>query len=315
MRVLLLTILIFCTLQSFSQDASFDKVDKYVDELQSNKNISLDNLVISLTKPFDIPTLKTRAIYYWIAKNIDYDHEGFRTGYWKRHSSEQSMLIDVYKLKKGICSGYAGLFKYMLNKVKIDCNVINGYLRYDLETVIVDSVNHAWNAVKLNNKWYLFDLTGAASDTLRNTVDDFWFKTPPEIFILNHYPENIRWTLLDKNISLTQFKESPVYTNSFIKMSIVNSFSRKGYYNAVDNAVSIELKANKDYVWIVKLYDLDKGEWFSPKAVEVRAFEKGYIKLTIDKKGKFIVQLDAAENDDRGFTIYPGLLYYIVDNK
>lgn len=132
-------------------------MDKYVDELQSNKNISLDNLVISLTKPFDIPTLKTRAIYYWIAKNIDYDHEGFRTGYWKRHSSEQSMLIDVYKLKKGICSGYAGLFKYMLNKVKIDCNVINGYLRYDLETVIVDSVNHAWNAVKLNNKWYLFD--------------------------------------------------------------------------------------------------------------------------------------------------------------
>jgi transglutaminase/protease-like cytokinesis protein 3 len=225
------------------------------------------------------------------------------------------MLIDIYKLRKAICSGYSGLFKYMLNKAKIDCEVVNGYLRYNLQTVIIDSVNHAWNVTKLNNRWYLFDLTGAASDTLTNTVDDFWFKTPAELFILNHYPENIKWTLLDKNIPLAEFKKSPVYTSSFIKMSIVRDFSRKGYYEAVDNMVSVKLKAGKDYVWITKLYDLEKGEWFSPSNVEVKAFEKGYIKLTIDRKGKFILQLDAAENNERGFTIYQDLVYYIVDNK
>jgi transglutaminase/protease-like cytokinesis protein 3 len=315
MRVLLLTILICSTHQSFSQDPSFDKVDTYVDGLRLNKNISLDNLVISLTKPFENPTLKTRAIYYWIAKNIEYDHVGFRNGYWKRHHSEQSILMDVYALRKGICSGYSRLFKYMLNKAKIDCEIVNGYLRYDLQTIFIDSMNHAWNVVKLNNVWHLFDITGAASDTLTNTVDDFWFKTPPESFILNHYPENINWSLLDKNITLADFKKSPVYTSSFIEMSIVSDFSKKGYYQAINNVVSIELKTNKDYVWIPKLYDLDRGEWFSPKHVEVKAFEKGYIKLTIDRKGKFILKLDAAENHDRGFTIYEDLVYYIVDNK
>lgn len=315
MRVRILIILLFFSLQSFSQDSGLDRVDKYVDGLQLNETISLDNLVTVLTKAFDSPTLKTRAIYYWIAKNIQYDHEGFTNDYWMKYSSEQSMLMDTYKLRKGICSGYSSLFKYMLNKAKIDCEVVNGYLRYDLQTVIIDSVNHAWNVVRLNNKWYLFDVTGAASDTLTNHVDDFWFKTPPEVFILNHYPENIKWTLLDKNIALTDFKNSPVYTSSFIEMSIVNDFSRKGYYKAVDNVISLELKTNKDYVWITKLYDLDKGEWFSPKNVEVRAFENGYIKLTIGRKGKFILQLDAAENNDRGFTIYQDLIYYIVDNK
>jgi transglutaminase/protease-like cytokinesis protein 3 len=315
MRAFILTILVFSSLQSFSQNSSFDKVDKYVDGLQLSTTISLDNLVTTLTKSFDSPTLKTRAIYYWIATNIKYDHEGFRNDYWNKHPSEQSMLLDTYKLRKGICSGYSNLFKYMLNKAKIDCEVVNGYLRHDLRSVIIDSLNHAWNAVKLNNKWYLFDVTGAAGGTLTNRVDNFWFKTPPELFILNHYPEKIKWTLLDQNITLDDFKKSPVYTSSFIEMSVVNSFSRKGCYQAVDNMVSLELKTNKDYVWIAKLYDIDKREWFSPKNVEVRAFDKGYIKLTIDRKGKFILQLDAAENNERGFTIHQDVVYYIIDNK
>jgi transglutaminase/protease-like cytokinesis protein 3 len=315
MRVFILTILVFSSLQSFSQNSSFDKVDKYVEGLQVSRAISLDNLVTTLTKSFDSPTLKTRAIYYWMAKNIQYDHEGFKNDYWKKHPSEQSMLMDTYKLRKGICSGYSSLFKYMLSKAKIECEVVNGYLRHDLRTVIIDSLNHAWNVVKLNNKWFLFDVTGAAGGTLTNQVDNFWFKTPPELFILNHYPENVTWTLLDKNITLNDFKNSPVYTSTFIGMSIVNDFSRKGVYQAVDNVVELELKTNKDYIWIAKLYDLDKGEWISPKNIEVRAFEKGYVKLTIDRRGKFILQLDAGENNDRGFTIYQDLVFYIVDNK
>jgi transglutaminase/protease-like cytokinesis protein 3 len=315
MRVVFLVILIFFSLQSLSQDSGFDKVDKYVDGLKLNANMSLDNLVTTLTKPFTSPTLKTRAIYYWIAKNIQYDHEGLRTGYWKKYHSEQSMVVDTYKLRKGICSGYSCLFKYMVNKAKIDCEVVNGYLRYDLQTVIIDSVNHTWNVAKLDNKWYLFDVTGAASDTLTNEVVDFWFMTHPEIFILNHYPENTNWTLLEKTIGLKDFMNAPVYTSSFITMSLVSNYHTKGYYEAVDNVVTIELKTTKNYMWLTKLYDLDKGEWFASKNVEDRAFEKGYIKLSIDRRGKFILKLDAATNNDRGFTIYQDLVYYIVENN
>jgi transglutaminase/protease-like cytokinesis protein 3 len=312
MRVFILTVLIFSSLRTFSQDSSCDKVDKYVDGLQLSTTISVDNLVTILTKPFGSPTLKTRAIYYWIAKNIQYDHPGYKTGYWNKHSSDLSMLMDTYKLRKGICSGYSHLFKYMLNKARIECEVVEGYCRGDLQSVFAQP--HAWNVVKLNSSWHLFETTWAF-DSVKNQVDNFWFKTSPDIFILSHSPENTKWTLLDKSISLADFKNIPVYTREFVGMSIVDDYNTKGYYEAVDNIVSIDLKAKKDYVWITKLYDLEKGEWFSPKDVEVRAFEKGYIKLTIDRKGKFILQLDAAENNDRGFTIYQDLMYYIVDNK
>ncbi|MDH5415165.1 MAG: hypothetical protein OEW87_13595 [Flavobacteriaceae bacterium] len=312
MRVFILIILLFFSLWTFAQDSSFAKVDKYVDGLPLNTTISLDNLVATLTKSFDSPTLKTRAIYYWIARNIKYDHQGYKTGYWNKYPSELSMLMDTYKLRMGICSGYSHLFKYMLNMASIECEVVDGYCRGDLQSVIAQP--HAWNVVKLNGNWHLFDTTWAF-DSVKNQVDNFWFKTSPDIFMLSHYPENTKWMLLDRFISLADFKNFPVYTKSFVGLSIVDEYNTKGYYKAVDNVVSIELKAKKDYVWITKLYDLDKGEWFFPKNVEVKAFEKGYIKLTIDRRGTFILQLDAVENNEPGFTIYQDLVFYLVDNK
>ena len=77
MRVIILTILIFFSPKSFSQDSGFGKVGKYVDGLNLHSTVSLNYLVETLTKSFNSPTLKTCAIYYWIAKNIEvtYQHE------------------------------------------------------------------------------------------------------------------------------------------------------------------------------------------------------------------------------------------------
>ncbi|AYB29514.1 transglutaminase domain-containing protein [Chryseolinea soli] len=313
MRIIILTALILISQQTLSQDGGFDEVDSYVDGLQLRKNVSIEKLVITLTKPFASPTLKTRAIYYWIAKNIKYDYAGSETGFWKKYPSDQAIIADTYKFRRGVCSGYSHLFKYMLTKTKIESEVVGGYGRGDLQTVIVEEANHAWNAVKLNDKWYLFDVTWASD--LSKKVVDFWFQTSPDIFILSHYPENSKWTLLGKNISLTEFKNLPIYTRSFIEMQLVKSYPQKGYYRTTDNTVTIDLSTTKEYLWLAKLYDLDRDEWFSPTNVEDRAFQKGFINLTIDRKGKFILRLNALENGDGSFTLYEGLLYYIVECK
>lgn len=113
MRIIILTLLFFLSRQTFSQDAGFVKVDNYVETLKVDRNISVDNLVLALVKPFTSPTLKTRAIYYWIAKNIRYDYQGSETDFWDKYPSKQAILTDTYKFRKGICSGYAHLFKYM----------------------------------------------------------------------------------------------------------------------------------------------------------------------------------------------------------
>lgn len=312
MRVIILSTLVFFSGLVFAQDQGFDAVDYYVNRLSLDENISVDDLVIDLTKPFASPTLKTRAIYYWIATNIQYDYAGYKNDFWSRYPSNQTIIADTYKFRKGVCSGYSLLFKYMLTKAKIESEVVDGYARGDLQTVITEEPDHAWNVVKLNDRWYLFDVTWA-SDTLKKGIDSFWFKTSPEIFVLSHYPENPKWTLLAKNISLTEFRNLPVYTRSVIEIGLVKEFSQKGYYRTENNIVSIDLSATKEFLWLAKLYDIDKDEWFSPVKVEDRAFEKGFINLTMDRKGKFILRLNALENGDGSFTIHEDLLYYVIE--
>ena len=49
-----------------------------------------------------------------------------------------------------VCEGYSMAFKYLLNAVGIECEIISGY---------GNGGGHAWNAVKLNGIWYYVDTT------------------------------------------------------------------------------------------------------------------------------------------------------------
>jgi len=69
-------ILIFIPIGLFSQQ--FERVDSYVDNLTVNKTIEMDDLTSRLTEPFSEDIDKVRAIFYWIADNIEYDYENFK---------------------------------------------------------------------------------------------------------------------------------------------------------------------------------------------------------------------------------------------
>ena len=53
--------------------------------------------------------------------------------------------------------------------------------------------NHAYSAIKLDNKWYLLDVTWGAGKIedkkFIKKYDEFYFCTDPELFILNHFPD------------------------------------------------------------------------------------------------------------------------------
>ncbi len=52
--------------------------------------------------------------------------------------------------KKAVCDGYAEAFFLMMTCMDIDCDIVVGY---------ADESLHAWNQVRLNDKWYNVDLT------------------------------------------------------------------------------------------------------------------------------------------------------------
>src|SRR5262249_17993037 len=55
------------------------------------------------------------------------------------------------------------------------------------------ATNHAWNAVKLDGRWHLIDATwGAGSAEAKKgfvkALEEHWFLTPPDQFVLSHLP-------------------------------------------------------------------------------------------------------------------------------
>lgn len=91
---------------------------------------------------------------------------------------------------------------------------------YTVGDRITGPTNHAWNAIKINDEWYLIDSTWGAGyiryGGFVRDFDEFYFLSPPEQFVYNHLPVDSRWQLLDKPLTKEEFAALPsVYSNFF----------------------------------------------------------------------------------------------------
>lgn len=87
---------------------------------------------------------KIRRIYAYICSHTEYDDE---------HDSSYKLKYSAYAALingKAVCQGYSALFYRMALDNGLECRVINGK---------AGSINHAWNSVRLGDKFYLLDAT------------------------------------------------------------------------------------------------------------------------------------------------------------
>lgn len=158
---------------------------------------------------FKSDTIET--IFKWVANNISYDLEKANNSFFYSHLSEQERINTTLTIQKGVCFDYAILFNALCKKANYESYVITGYTKQnsltlkDTDGVILSSkIGHAWNIVKIKNKWFCFDPTWAAGGTKDNTFyksyNDAWFKVPPEEFIITHIPCDPIWQLLEHPI-------------------------------------------------------------------------------------------------------------------
>ena len=66
----------------FSQNIFYDTIDRHADTIQQDKFILIKSLTQDLIRPAKNDLEKTRAIFYWLAKNIKYDTQGLNSGHW-----------------------------------------------------------------------------------------------------------------------------------------------------------------------------------------------------------------------------------------
>ncbi len=157
------------------------------------------------------------GIYTWIANNIDYDLNAF-----ENHVSVGQDAYTVFGKRKAICTGFAHLFQAMCQDAGLNCRLITGYAKgFGYKTGDhFDMPNHIWNAVLINGKWQLLDVTWASTnrEKLMSIPDslltrelikfqvDRNFLVAPDQFIYTHLPEDPYWQLLDNTINLQCFE-------------------------------------------------------------------------------------------------------------
>jgi hypothetical protein len=178
---------------------------------------------------FTEDSLRLRAAFIWITKNIEYDIKAFQND-----DNRAAQLHYVLRKKRAICSGYANLLKYFCDTYKIENELITGRaraLRSDIHIMNMRfQSNHAWNAVKINNQWRLIDPTWAAGvitdEDERDEVvkvkyqaslEEYYYFTPPERFSLNHYPSDLRFSFVPKTGTYKEFAQAPLLTTEYLK--------------------------------------------------------------------------------------------------
>ncbi|HTA62855.1 MAG TPA: transglutaminase domain-containing protein, partial [Bacteroidia bacterium] len=150
---------LFLNCLAFSQTSGSDILSFNPKDYKLTKKEESDPalLVTALIKGKTIDQEKFDVIYAWVATNIRYD---FRQ-YYSPSGTFAQRTSHILKTKRAVCLGYANLMDSLLTIAGITNTTVSGYAKDEIfdvhDSIYLD--NHAWNAVKLDGLWYLYDVT------------------------------------------------------------------------------------------------------------------------------------------------------------
>lgn len=204
---------------------NYSKADSIALHFPRKKYKSYTQIVAPLIEHLNTDQEKARVLFRWITNNITYSY-----------GNPTDNADKVIKEKRAVCAGYSALFKEMCNSAGIECEVINGYSKSEISSINkrLKKIDHAWNALNLYGKWYLVDVTWASSyyddDKHRfiKAFDNFYWLTPPNYFVRDHFPEDEKWQLLSKPVKKSEFIKPFVYHSNYFEEKISNLLPAKG---------------------------------------------------------------------------------------
>jgi transglutaminase/protease-like cytokinesis protein 3 len=312
----------FIVFSAYSQhndfsDLDFSQIDSLAISHKVKGNIDPIKLALDLTKGLENDIDKYRVIFRWISENIDYDVKLYLKtishdfdarvfpGKYKRWNNRLNRLYTKHTIKKRmtICEGYSWLLETMCRTAGLSCVSVSGYARnVDSSIGAKTKPNHAWNAIKIDNKWYLTDPTWASGwVNLERTkyyrdFNEVYFLVSPDEFIANHYPVDMQWTLLLNEPKLSEFFNSPIKTTAFIENKIPHYSPIAGKVNVKkDSVFEFQFTMNKE----LKSFSIDKSTFRNKKLISEtllehpkRNKENFYVSsLSFSEKGDYTIKI------------------------
>lgn len=187
----------------------FSAIDKKALELPDSLTKNIDLIANYITSNFATDKDKSRAIFIWVASNIEYDIENmFAINFYEK---KEEKITKPLRTRKGICENYALLFTDICIKSGIKSFVIEGYTK---QNGFTDYIPHAWNAALIDSSWVFFDPTWGSGyingGKFVKKINNEYYNAHPTTLIKSHIPFDYLWQFVNYPITNQEFYEGKI---------------------------------------------------------------------------------------------------------
>lgn len=154
------------------------------------KNAEIKKIALKVLKKVSGTTAyeKELQLHDLLIKNIIYDEEALQNR--EKFKWRSATILGGLIYKAAICEGVAKLMKVLLNALDIECIVAIGKSNDISGASERQDVDHAWNIVKIDDKWYHTDVTFDMGISQKNFVRHDYYNMMDEQISLDHFFEN-----------------------------------------------------------------------------------------------------------------------------
>ena len=212
-------LLCFLCISEKAISQKFSAIDTHLASVPTQNYSNIEQLHNQIVKSHFNEEQKVYAIAKFITNTIAYGERARKP-------------LNTINSREGVCQDYAELFIALCELSNIENNYVTGDGKTSAQDIGFYISNHAWNIVKVNGHYQLYDLTWAAGtydDSTNSFSKNFnvqYFNANPKEFISNHFPDNSKWQLLDIPISKNEYINSPTFSPEFKNLSLKNGIVR-----------------------------------------------------------------------------------------
>ena len=219
----------------FAQQSKYKNIDEAVEKLGSLNNFNVAVIADTITEKFADNEQKARAIFYWIANNIQLDPKGI-----KQNDDKNILPEKVIALRKATPLGFSLLVQEMCSAANIRCLSVDGYVKnYAAEiNETADEKNYSWNVIQLGQSpetWYYIDAARASgfldkkSTVFTKQFTSEYFFADRKLFNMAYFPDNNAWQLGGGIKNVKDYFALPVFNNYSFALGLGKPTPITGY--------------------------------------------------------------------------------------
>ena len=184
-----------------------------------------------------------------------------------------------------------------------------GYSYQPGAKIVGTKANHSWNAVKIENQWWLFDSTWGTGYINNNkkfewSYTEHYFMTDPAEFIYDHFPIDPEWQLLDKKVTKEEYQSWAKFFRHFFTNGLKPLSHKEGFIQNDTGQVEIVLEVTQPTLFTSNMEfgdDLDGSKELKEYTFNFQKDNRAYFLANLPKEGnyylKIFVKPDVASED------------------